>query len=54
MLESHNIEIHEERVKRKVWDIDDDYLTVETQLSVACWEDGIKEGDRVKVIVIKC
>ncbi len=54
MLNSHDIEIHEGRVQKKIWDVDDTYLTVEVQLNVACFEDGFKQGDKVKVVVIKC
>ncbi len=54
MLESHDIETHEETVQEKTWDFDDTYLTVEVQLNVCCWEDGFKKGDKVRVVVTKC
>ena len=40
-------EIIESYVKNNVWDIDDEYLTVEVQV------DNFKRGDKVRVVIEK-
>ena len=53
-MNDHTVEVHDATVEEMVWEYPDDtYLIVKVQVGGACYDDGFKKDDKVKVVVIK-